>query len=190
MQPYHLQTVNVLLSTSEHGFLSLVRDPSQPSFDPRCTTLPVEPFETGFLNYSREQIRDYLAERLPTEIKGSFLTSGFYAILDERSALDNTVVFGGSFSTLRDRDPETMTFEEIDEWDLECEQNPDAPDDIWREFRVRFEELYDLTTTLLFEGDFTQKLYNDAFVAKYTDKRGVFFHEQARLAYVGDWTKI
>jgi hypothetical protein len=106
-----------------------------------------------------------------------------YALLDEIS-LDgkNTVVLGTALSSIHDRDRGAMTKDEKDQWILESDQH-DWIKDMWREFRVTFAEAKQLSTVLTFEKDFTQKLYNDAFVAKYTDERGVFHVARAQRAF-------
>jgi hypothetical protein len=108
-----------------------------------------------------------------------------YALLDGRNIEgdENTVVLGIALSSMYDRDPEVMTEEKKDEWMLECDRYEDAPKDFWREFRVVFTEAEKLVTVLMFESDFTQKLYNDEFVAKYTDERGVFQVARAQHAW-------
>jgi hypothetical protein len=103
-----------------------------------------------------------------------------YALLDERSVRDHTVVLGHAFSSLHDRDPDTMTEEEREQW--ERDMDFDAPNDIWREFRVTFEDADQMATVLTFPSDFTSKLHNDAFVKKHTD-RGVFLVTRAQRAY-------
>lgn len=143
----------------------------------------MQPFETGFLDSSREQIRSFIAERLPTALPGTFLEPGQYALLDARSIDDNTVVLGFACSSLHDRDPDAMTEDELEQWEEECEENPDSPPDVWRESRVAFEEAEDLCTVLTMESDFTQKLYNDSFVAAHTDERGVFLVKAAKRAF-------
>jgi hypothetical protein len=105
-----------------------------------------------------------------------------YAILDERSARDDTVVLGHAFSSLQDRDPDTMTEEDREQW--EHDMDVDAPNDFWREFRVRFEDADKMATVLTFPSDFTAKLHNDAFVEEHT-VRGVFLVTRAQRAYEG-----
>jgi hypothetical protein len=179
------KTINALLSTPEHNFFSLVRDPAQTTFDLRSTTPPIpSSFETGFLGYERTQIREFVAEEnLSLPAKCSWIVPDMYALLDEIS-LDgeNTVVLGTALSSIHDRDPGAMTKDEKDQWILESDQH-DLIKDMWREFRVTFAEAEQLSTVLTFEKDFTQKLYNDAFVAKYTDERGVFHVARAQLAF-------
>jgi hypothetical protein len=171
------------LSEPQHNFFSLVRDPAQTAFDRQCTTPPVPPFETGFLGYDRVQIRDFIAEHLSEAPQCSSLEPDQYALLDERSSSESTVVIGMAFSSLHDRDPGTMTEEELEQWEHECDENDDAPKDLWREFRVKFDEVEKLTTTLTMESDFTQKLYNDEFVASHTDEQGVFQLARAQHAF-------
>lgn len=76
-----------------------------------------------------------------------------------------------------------MTEDELIQWEEDCEANLDAPNDIWREFRVKFEEARMLTTTFAIETDFTQKLYNDDFIAANTDDQGVFGVVRAEQAF-------
>ncbi|KAI4734011.1 hypothetical protein E4T50_15443 [Aureobasidium sp. EXF-12298] len=173
-------TINSLLQAPEHNFFSLVREPAQPSFDPRCTEPPIQSFTTGFSNYSREQIREFVTERLPTAPKGTMLEPDQYAVLDEQSTRDNTVVLGHAFSSLHDRDPDTMTEEEREQWERDIDV--DAPNDSWCEFRVTFEDVDQMATVLTFPGDFTSKLYNKASVEEHTDQ-GVFLVKRAQRAY-------
>lgn len=158
----------------------MVHEPTQPSLDPRSTEPPVQSFTSGFLNYSREQIRKFVAERLPTAPKGTMLEPDQYALLDERSARDDTVILGRAFSSLHDCDPDTMTGEEREQW--ERDMDTDAPNDLWREFRVRFEDADQMATVLTFPSDFTSKLHNGTFVEEHTD-HGVFLVTRAQDAY-------
>ena len=103
-----------------------------------------------------------------------------YALLDERSARDHTVILGRTFSSLHDRDPDTMTEEEREQW--ERDMDTDAPNDLWREFRVRFEDADQMATVLTFPSDFTSKLHNSTFVEEHTDQ-GVFLVTSAQHAY-------
>jgi hypothetical protein len=175
------KTINVLLSTPKYNFFSLVRDPTQKTFDLKYTMPPVPhafEFETGFLGYERAQIRDFVTKRISDDsARGGWLEPNMYILLDERSIDgEKTVVFGKGLSSLHDRDPDTMTEEEKDQWMRECNEVDyiDAPKDLWREYRVRFEEAENFATFFIIDTDFTQKLYNDEFVAEYTDERGVF----------------
>lgn len=118
----------------------------------------MQPFETGFLGYDRDQIRTFIAERLPEPINGTDLEPGRYALLDQRSVEDRTVVLALACSSLYDRDPDIMTEDEREQWWAECEENPDEPNDMWREFRVTFDLADELSTVLTMESDFTQKL--------------------------------
>jgi hypothetical protein len=142
----------------------------------------VKYFTTGFLNFSRKQIREFVAKLLPTAPKGTMLEPDQYAILDERSVRDDTVVLGHAFSSLHDRDPDPMTKEEREQW--EHDMDVEAPNDFWREFRVTFEDADQMATVLTFPSDFTSKLHNDAFVKEHTD-RGVFLVTHAQRAYDG-----
>ena len=168
------QTINKLLKTPRHNFLSLVLDPSQKSFDPNCTQPEVQPFETGFLGYTGAQIRDFIAYRLPVNMP-SDIEPCQYAILDQRSARDETVIIAHSYSTLQDRDPETMTEDERERWEEEYEELDEDDDetDAWCEWRVKFEDAERLSTIVSFEDDFTIKLYNPEFVAAHTDADGI-----------------
>jgi hypothetical protein len=78
------------------------------------------------------------------------------------------------------RDPETMTEDELEQWEAECDEHEDESDDSWREWRVEFKDAEPLSTILCFEEDFTVKLYNDDFVTTHTNSEGVF---QLRAAY-------
>jgi len=81
------------------------------------------------------------------------------------------------------RDLDIMTEDEADQWQTECDECEDEEDDSWREWRVRFEDADALSTILCFEGEFTPKVYNDEFVATYTDAAGVFQLRSAYRAY-------
>lgn len=179
-----LKTINTLLGTPRHNFFSLVRGPSHSPLDPWCTTPPVSSFETGFKDFTREQLRNFVAERLQTAPQGTNLGPDQYALLDERSAGDNTVVLSIACSSLHDRDPETMDEAELEQWEEECEDNPNPRKDVWREFRVKFHDAEKLSTDLTMENDFTQKLYNDDFVAEHTDDQGIFKLQRAYEAFV------
>lgn len=163
----------------------MVKNPAQSSFDRKCTTPPVQSFETGFLNFDREQIRSFIANRLPTA--SGFLEPGQYALLDERSAKDHTVVLGIACSSLHDRDPDAMTEDEREQWIMECEEKSDITLDTWREIRVSFDEAEKLCTILTMESDFTQKLYNDEFVAAHTNSEGVTLVKAAQRAFESAW---
>lgn len=78
------------------------------------------------------------------------------------------------------RDPDTMTEDEAEQWQNECDEYGDDEDDSWREWRVKFQDAEPLSTVLCLESDFTTRLYNDGFVATHTDAEGVF---QLRSAY-------
>ncbi|KAH0291385.1 hypothetical protein M436DRAFT_61539 [Aureobasidium namibiae CBS 147.97] len=181
--PVPSSTIDALLQTPRHNFFSLVRDSTQSNFDPWCTSPPVAPFNSDFSG--RDQIRTFLAEHISVPPKGSDLESRQYAILDERSATDRTVILGHSYSSLLMRDLETMTEDEADQWQIECDEYEGEEDDSRREWRVKFEDADALSTILCFEGDFTPKVYNDEFIAIYTDAEGVFQLEPAYRAYAG-----
>ncbi|CAD0059400.1 unnamed protein product [Aureobasidium pullulans] len=171
-------TIDSLLQTPRHNFFSLVRESTQSTFDPFCTNPPVAPFNSDFS--SRDQIRAFLDDRLSVTPEASDLESCQYAILDERSATDQTIILAHSYSTLLMRDPETMTEDELEQWEAECDEHEDESDDSWREWRVEFKDAEPLSTILCFEEDFTVKLYNDDFVTTHTNSEGVF---QLRAAY-------
>ena len=102
------------------------------------------------------------------------------ALLDERSALDKTVILGRAFSSLHDRDPDIMTEEEREQW--ERDMDIDAPNDFRRELRVKFDDANKMATILTFPSDFTAKLHNGTFVEEHTDQ-GVFLVTRAQDAY-------
>jgi hypothetical protein len=156
----------------KHNFLSLVRDTTQSTFDSWCTEAPVAPFTSDFLN--RDQIRTFITEHIDPPPRSSDLEPCQYALLDERSALDQTVILAHSYSSRLTRDPGSMTDEEYVQWEAECDEYEDEEDDCWREWRVTFNDTESLSTFLCFEQDFTPKLYNDDFVATHTDAEGVF----------------
>lgn len=180
------QTINKLLKTPRHNFFSLVLDPSQKSFDLDCTPPEVQPFETGFLGYTGAQIREFIADRLPVDMTSN-IEPCQHAILDQRSARDETVIIAHSYSTLQDRDPETMTEHERELWGRECEEvdEEDGDDDAWFEWRVSFQDAERLATIVSFEDDFTIKLYNRDFVAMHTNADGVLQLGSAFEAWSG-----
>ncbi|KAH0359584.1 hypothetical protein KCU65_g9874, partial [Aureobasidium melanogenum] len=173
--------IDTLLKIPRHNFFSLVRDSTQTIFDPRCTSPPVDPFVSDF--QSQEQICNFVATHLDDPPSGSDLEACQYAFLDQRSAIDRTVILAHSYSKIDMRDPENMTEDELHQWGAECEERMDEPDDSWREWRVRFEEAESLSTHLCFESDFAVKLYNDDFVAAHTDDKGIFQVDSARRAF-------
>ncbi|KAG9516917.1 hypothetical protein KCU93_g8948, partial [Aureobasidium melanogenum] len=172
--------IDTLLNTPRHNFFSLVRDSTQTTFDPFRTSPPVDPFISDF--QGREQIRNFVATHLDDPPSGD-LEACQYALLDERSVMDHTVILAHSYSSFQMRDRDTMTEDELSHWDGECEERIDEPDDSWREWRVRFEEAETLSTYLCFECDFTVKLYNDDFVAAHTDDKGIFQLDSAHRAF-------
>lgn len=92
--------------------------------------------------------------------------------------------------TVRERDPAAMTEDEYDAWNREMDEPDELDDpgdayDAWREWRVHFKDAEDMSTRIGFESDLTPKLYNEDFVAAYTDRDGVFDLESAFRAYVG-----
>ncbi|THV90091.1 hypothetical protein D6D26_09537, partial [Aureobasidium pullulans] len=108
-----------------------------------------------------------------------------YAILDDRSVSDDTVILAHSYSSFQMRDADTMTEEEAEQWMRECEEEEEGEDDGWREWRVRFEDAEKMATMLCFEGDFTVKLYSEEFVERYTGEDGVFGLRDAYEALMG-----
>ena len=123
--------------------------------------------------------RAFIADRLPAIPPRSNLEPCQYAMLDEHSARDKTVVIAHSYSSLSMRDPDDMTESELEEWTRACDELDDETDDSWREWRVSFDDAERLITVLSFESDFTPKLYNDEFVAAHTDDKGVFRYQPA-----------
>lgn len=169
----------MLLQAPKHNFFSLVRDSTQTTFDPFCTSPPIGPFTSDF--HDREQIRNFVVTHLDDPPSGSDLEACQYALLDERSITDQTVVMAHSYSSLSMRDPDTMTEDKLAQWEIDCDE--DNPDDSWREWQVRFDDADSLSTHLCFESDFTVKLYNDDFVATHTDADGVLQLKSALKAY-------
>ncbi|KAI4716095.1 hypothetical protein E4T48_07699 [Aureobasidium sp. EXF-10727] len=170
--------INTLLQAPKPNFFSLVYDTAQTTFDPICTSPPIATPVSEF--FDQEQIRQFIATHLSDPPAGSDLESCQYALLDERSASDQTVILAHSYSSLQMRDPETMSEDELEQWYAEYEELEGEPDDAWCEWRVAFENAEMLSTHLCFESEFTVKLYNEDFVAMHTDARGVF---QKRSAY-------
>ncbi|THZ70853.1 hypothetical protein D6C84_10375 [Aureobasidium pullulans] len=132
---------------------------------------------------THDQIHDFLTEnssKLPADIE-----SCQYAILDDRSVSDNTIILAHSYSSLQMGDPNTMTEEEAEQWMRDCEEDEEGEDDGWREWRVRFEDAEKMATMLCFEGDLTMKLYSEESVGSLTDEAGVFRLRDAYEALMG-----
>ncbi|KAF2484878.1 hypothetical protein BDY17DRAFT_92918 [Neohortaea acidophila] len=170
------EVLDTLLSTPKHDSFSLVRNPEQSAFDLQPTKTPVAPFNTGFANWTSEQIRKFVTKHLPDTPNGSNLVPGVYALLDARGGRDGTIVIGHSYSPLLERDVDTMTEEEREEWEEAVESHDyDNDEDLeWWEWRVTFDDSWHLTTLLDFESDSTRLLYDRDFVASHTDANGVF----------------
>ncbi|THX80846.1 hypothetical protein D6D05_04367, partial [Aureobasidium pullulans] len=174
-QSTHSQTHLSIIS------FSLVQNSTQSSFDTPCTSPPTSPFTSDFSTH--DQIRNFLTEdssSLPADIE-----TCQYAILDDRSVGDNTVILAHSYSRLQMRVPDTMTEEEAEQWMRECEEDEEGDDDEWRTWRVRFEDAEKMATMLCFEGDFTMKLYSEEFVGRFTDEAGAFGLRDAYNACIG-----
>ncbi|KAI5255287.1 hypothetical protein E4T42_01875 [Aureobasidium subglaciale] len=150
-----LSTINTLLQLPGHNFFSLVRDTSQSTSDPIATSPPVDGFTSDFTN--TDQIRDYPS---------------------------NPNVLAHSYKALEMQDPNTMTEDELTQWDTELEERADEPDDMWREWRVKFRDAEQLSTVLSFESDFTVKLYDDDFLAAHVAAEGILQLETAWAAFV------
>ena len=165
----------------------MVLDPSLPFFRLHCTQSVAEPFESGFLGYTETQIREFITNHLPANLPND-IEPCQYAILDQCSARDEIVVLAHSYSTLQDRDPETIDEHERERWEQECEQvaDEDGEDDAWCEWRVSFQDAERLATIVSFEDDFTIKLYNHDFVAAYTSADGVLQLRSAFEAWSGE----
>jgi hypothetical protein len=69
---------------------SLVREPNQATFD-ESTKTPVSAFQSGFIGASFDTLVKFVKE-LPEDKKPRFFTDQTFAVLDERSLKDNTVV--------------------------------------------------------------------------------------------------
>lgn len=82
------------------------------------------------------------------------------------------------------RDVDTMTEEERQSWELELDNLEGPAHDAWREWRVRFEDAEKMITSLAIPWDFTPKLYNEQYVAAYTDEDGIFDLKAALHAYL------
>jgi hypothetical protein len=141
----------------------------------------VQPFETGFLGYTGAQIREFIADSLPADMPSN-IEPCQYAILDQRSARDDTVIIAHSSSTLQDKDPEAMTEAERERWEEECEELDEGDDEdrAWCEWRVSFQDAERLATIVSFEDNFTVKLHNRDFVVAHTSADGVL---QLRAAF-------
>ncbi|KAI5208358.1 hypothetical protein AUEXF2481DRAFT_80881 [Aureobasidium subglaciale EXF-2481] len=175
-----LSTINTFLQLPGHNFFSLVRDTSQSTSDPIATSPPVDGFTSAFMN--TDQIRDYLSN--PNAPMIGDLEPCQYAYLDERGARDYTVVLAHSYKALEMQDPTTMTEDELAQWDTELEERADEPDDMWREWRVKFKDAERLSTILSLESDFTVKLYDDDFLAAHVAAEGILQLETAWAAFV------
>lgn len=129
-----------MLRTPKRNFYSLVRQPAQQSFEPRKTDPPVGEFVNGFAGYTVNQIREYVsAHEAQIEQQSSNLEAGQFAILDERSRLDNTVVLWMQLdSNLTQRRQADDTGDTVDE----------AGQDEWHSWRVKFEDSLQIATDL------------------------------------------
>ncbi|THY37884.1 hypothetical protein D6C97_10566 [Aureobasidium pullulans] len=166
---------------ASHNFFSLVRNSTQSFFDTPCTSPPIPPFISDISTH--DQIHDFLTQN--AAILPAGIETCQYAILDDRSVSDDTIILAHSYSSLQMRDPDTMTEEEAKQWMRDCEEDEEGEDDGWRAWRVRFEDAEKMATMLCFEGDFTVKLYSEEFVERYTGEDGVFGFQDARRAFVG-----
>ncbi|CAD0105763.1 unnamed protein product [Aureobasidium uvarum] len=177
-----VSVINTLLQTPKHNFFSVVRDPAQTTFDPFHTSPPITTPVSKFLD--REQIRRFITTRLSEPPAGSDLELCQYALLDERSASDHTLILAHSYSSLDMRDPDTMSEDEFEQLQTEIDDHEDGAENLWFEWRVAFGDAEMISTYLCFESDFTVKLYNEDFVAMHTDARGIFQVKSAYGAFV------
>lgn len=100
-----------------------MRSPQQQQLDKaeekEGTSAPVQPFESGYVNASMEQLRGDLARRVP-ETRGGFLSSRTFAVLDQRSVQDETVLISRRVTTwpddIDDEDPVALEASKIDTW--------------------------------------------------------------------------
>jgi hypothetical protein len=100
----------------------LVRSPQQQHLDKgeekEGISVPVRPFQSGYVNASMEQLRGDLTRRVP-ETRG-FLSSRMFAVLDQRSAQDKTVLISRLVTTwpddVDDEDPVALEASKIETW--------------------------------------------------------------------------
>lgn len=180
-----MQTVNALLQAPDHKTFVLVQEPHKQSIGLEPTTAPIADFTTGFDGWSADQIRNFLVKNVSKPLKKSLVEPRLYAILDAKSDQTRTVILGFEFSPLVMRDPDSMTEEEVDQWEIECDNSREDENDLrWREWRVSFQNSLDVIRELGIPTDFQPKLFNDAFVSRYTDQEGVFEVHRAKKAWM------
>ena len=170
------------------NFYFLVKGPENTTFDADSTALPIAPFESGFLHFTDAQIQDFVLSRLTTTPKGTNLCPNFYAYLDEKSEATDSVVFGAMYNPEDERDIDEMTEEEHEEY-LNQPLDTEYPLTEWKQWRIPFADADKFYTLLTFETDTTRKVFNDRFLAKFTDGNGVFQAKQAIDQYVHGETR-
>jgi len=107
-----------------------VRDPSQDSYDAWKTQLPVPEFSNGFSGYTASQLQEYVTSHEAQIEEGGNLEARQFAVLDERSASDGTVVLWMQL----DKD---LMGQGEESGDVEAE---DEVEKVWRQWRVKFED--------------------------------------------------
>jgi len=134
-----VQTINILLNTPKRNFYSLVRDPAQASYDDWQTKIPVPDFPNGFLEYTASQLQEYVTSHRAQIERAGNLEVGQFAVLDERSATDGTVVLW------KELEKDLMKEEGQEE---ESESGEEGDGKVWRQWRVKFENSERIATDL------------------------------------------
>lgn len=106
---------------------TLIKNPEQTDIDGNGTPLPITPYKTGYKDASVDTLTSDVRRRVPEYV--GLLTPRTFAILDERSARDQTVLLVHEFETMPDDGLEEDGGEEENEENLQKE---------WKQFRVNF----------------------------------------------------
>ena len=107
--------------------VSLVRQPNQSVFD-NPTPLPVQPFNSGFLNYSIDALGSFVKENTPAH-RGD-IVADIFAAMDERSLTDDTLLVA---RWLKEHTPDAYDNDDLDDENKVGES--------WVVRRVRFHQL-------------------------------------------------
>jgi len=114
-----------------------VRDPSQDSYDAWKTQPPVPEFSNGFSGYTASQLQEYVTSHEAQIEEGGNLEARQFAVLDERSESDGTVVLWMQL------DKDLMGLDQAageegeESGDVEAEEEVEK---VWRQWRVKFED--------------------------------------------------
>ncbi|KAF2236805.1 hypothetical protein EV356DRAFT_497718 [Viridothelium virens] len=102
---------------------TLIRGPSQAVKDEE-TPVPVESFSTGFKGASIDSLAGFVTSRIPEPV--GLLTPYTFAVLDERSERDDTVLLVHQVTSYPDKDPE------------DTNPDPSTAKKEWKQWRVTF----------------------------------------------------